>query len=148
MVLDTLENSDKYVNLHPSFAKAFEFIKSVDLETIEVGKYEIDGKDVHAAVMVKEGGPAETAKFEAHRNHIDIQVCPTGSEELGWKPLSKCVNIKDEYNPEKDVTFYADKPDMYFKMHARQFAIFYPEDVHAPLIGEGQIKKLVVKIKL
>ncbi len=148
MVLDTLENSDKYISLHPNFAKAFEFIKSVNLETVEVGKYEIDGKDVHAAVMIKDGGPSETAKFEAHRNYIDIQVCPSGSEELGWKPLSKCVNIKDEYNPEKDVTFYADKPDMYFKMHAGQFAIFYPEDVHAPLIGEGQIKKLVVKIKL
>ena len=29
-----------------------------------------------------------------------------------------------------------------------QFAIFYPEDVHAPMIGEGMIKKLVLKIKL
>ncbi len=148
MVLDTLENSDKYTSLHRNFAKAFDFIKSVDLESIEVGKYEIDGKDLHAAVMVKDGGPAETAKFEAHRNYIDIQVCPAGSEELGWKPLSKCVNPTAEYNPEKDVTFYHDKPDMYFKMHAGQFAIFYPEDVHAPLIGEGQIKKLVVKIKV
>jgi len=148
MVLDTLENADKYIGLHPHFAQAFAFIKSVDLEAIEVGKYEINGKEVHAAVMVKDGGPAETAKFEAHRNYIDIQVCPTGSEELGWKPLSECTSPKDDYNPEKDVTFYNDKPDTYFKMHAGQFAIFYPEDVHAPLIGEGQIKKLVVKIKL
>ncbi|MDB5261285.1 MAG: hypothetical protein JWQ14_566 [Adhaeribacter sp.] len=148
MVLDTLENADKYAGLHRNFAKAFEFIKSVDLETIEVGKYPIDGLEVHAAVMVKDGGPAETAKFEAHRNYIDIQVCPTGSEELGWKPLNKCHSPKDEYNPEKDVTFYNDKPDTYFKMTAGQFAIFYPEDVHAPLIGEGQIKKLVVKIKV
>ena len=148
MVLDTLENSDKYAGLHPHFAQAFAFIKSVDLEAIEVGKYEINGKDVHAAVMVKDGGPAETAKFEAHRNYIDIQVCPIGSEELGWKPLSKCNSPKDDYNLEKDVTFYNDKPDTYFKMTAGQFAIFYPEDVHAPLIGEGQIKKLVVKVKL
>src|SRR5688572_17410725 len=122
MVLDTLENADKYVSLHRNFAKAFKFIRSVDLETIEVGKYEIDGKDVHAAVMVKDGGPAETAKFEAHRNYIDIQVCPTGTEELGWKPLSKCTSPKDEYNLEKDVTFYNDQPDSYFKMSAGQFA--------------------------
>ena len=25
---------------------------------------------------------------------------------------------------------------------------YYPEDVHAPMIGEGLIKKLVVKVKL
>ncbi|MEJ7678546.1 MAG: YhcH/YjgK/YiaL family protein [Segetibacter sp.] len=43
---------------------------------------------------------------------------------------------------------YNDKPDTYFTLQAGQFAIFYPEDVHAPQIGEGPIKKLVVKIKL
>ena len=46
------------------------------------------------------------------------------------------------------VIFYSDKPDTYFQFKAGQFAIFYPEDVHAPMIGEGPIKKLVVKVKL
>jgi beta-galactosidase beta subunit len=37
---------------------------------------------------------------------------------------------------------------MYFGLTDNQFAIFYPEDVHAPMIGDGVIKKLVIKIKL
>jgi biofilm protein TabA len=148
MILDTLSNADKYIHLHPRFAQAFDYIKKQDLRQLEVGKYEIDGKDIHASVSLKDGLKTEDAKFEAHNNYIDIQVCPAGTESLGWKPRINCTDIKTEYNEEKDVVFYNDKPDTYFQLKAGQFAIFYPEDVHAPMIGEGPIKKLVVKVKL
>jgi biofilm protein TabA len=148
MIIDTLNNADKYTALHPLFAPAFAFIKNQNLQSIEVGKFPIDGDNLHASVSLKDGVTAQEAKFEAHRNYIDIQVCPAGSETLGWKPLNKCVAPKGEYNTEKDVTFYNDQPDTYFTLQEGQFAIFYPEDVHAPMIGEGPIKKLVVKVKL
>ena len=148
MIIDTLDNADKYISLHPRFAKAFEFIKSQNLETIEPGKFEIDGKDLHAAVSLKDGVTRDAAKAEAHNNYIDIQVCPTGKEELGWKPRSKSVSPKEDYNAEKDVTFFNDQMDTYFQLSSGQFAIFYPEDVHAPMIGEGPVKKLVVKVKI
>ena len=51
-------------------------------------------------------------------------------------------------NIDKDVVFYSDMPDMYFELTDNQFAIFFPEDVHAPMIGEGEIKKLVIKVKI
>ena len=148
MVLDSLINADKYARLHKSFSKAFEFIASQNLETIEPGKYPIDGTDLHASVSSKDGVTEQEAKFEAHNNYIDIQVCPAGTEQIGWKPRDKCTNPKGEYNPEKDVLFYNDKPDTYFDLQQGQFAIFFPEDVHAPMIGQGPIKKLVVKVKL
>lgn len=148
MILDTLANSDKYISLHPRFAKAFEFIKNQHLETLEVGKYPIDGPELHAAVSEKEGLSRDTAKFEAHNEWLDIQVCPSGKEQLGWSARERVSSPIGDYNAEKDVTFFSDKPDTYFTLQAGQFAIFYPEDVHAPMIGEGLIKKLVVKIKL
>jgi YhcH/YjgK/YiaL family protein len=148
MIIDTLNNADKYINLHPRFAKAFEFIKSQNLETIAPGKFEIEGKEIHAAVSLKDGVNREEAKAEAHDNYIDIQVCPAGKEELGWKPRSQSLSPKEGYNAEKDVTFFSDSMDTYFELNAGQFAIFYPEDVHAPMIGEGPIKKLVVKVKI
>lgn len=148
MIIDTLDNADKYISLHPRFAKAFEFIKSQNLSSLEPGKFEIDGKDIHASVSLKDGVTREAAKAEAHNNYIDIQVCPTGKEELGWKPRSKSLSPKEDYNAEKDVTFFADQMDTYFDLLEGQFAIFYPEDVHAPMIGEGPIKKLVVKVKI
>ncbi|MGE5522008.1 MAG: YhcH/YjgK/YiaL family protein [Candidatus Dadabacteria bacterium] len=148
MILDILTNSDNYVSLHKRFEKAFEFLKTQDLKTIEVGKYPIVGTDIHASVSYKDGVQVSDAKFEAHNNYIDIQVCIAGNEKLGWKPRSKSSEPKGEYNVEKDVIFYNDKPDTYFDLKEGQFAIFFPEDVHAPMIGQGPIKKIVIKVKL
>lgn len=148
MIIDTLENAGKYASLHPRFAQAFEYLKSIDLNAIEPGKFEIEGKDLHASVSAKEGVQAADSKFEAHNSYIDIQVCISGKETMGWKPRAKCVDPKGEFNTEKDVIFYNDQPDMYFTLTDGQFVIFYPEDVHAPMIGEGVIKKLVVKVKI
>ena len=38
MVVDTLENLEKYASLNPLFAQAIEFLKSHDLQAMEVGK--------------------------------------------------------------------------------------------------------------
>ena len=152
MILDVLSNGSKYASLHPSFEKAFEYLNSTDLTAIEVGKYEVDGDNIRAIVSDKNGMTAEEsiAKFECHDKHIDIQVCIRGKEQIGWKPRSTCLNQRGGYNAEKDVLFYDDAPDMYFGMTDGQFVIFYPEDVHAPMIktSEDPIKKLVVKIKI
>jgi len=44
--------------------------------------------------------------------------------------------------------FYTDAPDMFFQLSDNQFAVFFPEDVHAPMIGDGEIKKMVIKVKI
>jgi YhcH/YjgK/YiaL family protein len=147
MIIDTLSNASRYLSLHPRFAQAFEYLAAQNLESLEPGKFELDGKDLHASVSDKAGVAAADAKFEAHNQYIDIQVCIRGEETMGWKPRSLCSEIKSDYNEEKDVIFYNDRPTTYFQLHAGQFVIFYPEDVHAPMIGEGPIKKLVIKVK-
>lgn len=38
MIVDTLENLEKYAGLNPLFAQAVEFLKSHDLNALEVGK--------------------------------------------------------------------------------------------------------------
>ena len=150
MIIDTLSNSEKYNSIHPLFAKAFEYIKSQNLSTIEDGKSEIDGDNLRAIVSNKKGMTAaeSIANFECHDKHIDIQLCIKGKEKFGWKPRGDCKEQKGEYNPEKDVVFYNDTPDMYFDLNDSQFAIFFPEDVHAPMIGESEIKKMVIKVKI
>lgn len=147
MVIDSLKNAEKYYSLHPSFKAAFEYLNSTDLNALEVGKYETR-EGLKAGLTDNEGKTAETAaeKFECHNKHIDIQVVIRGYETFGWKPRNDCTQPKGEYSEEKDVLFYADAPEMHFSLQDGQFVIFYPEDVHAPMIGEGPIKKMVVKV--
>ena len=149
MIIDTLENASKYFSVHPLFAKAFEYIGQTNLANVPDGKLDIS-EGLKAIFSNKTGVTAEAsvAKFECHNNHIDIQLCIHGIETIGWKPREKAVTENGGYNPEKDVQLYNEQPDMYFQLTNGQFAIFFPEDVHAPMIGEGEIKKLVIKVKI
>ena len=149
MIVDTLKNGSQYTSLHPLFAKAFDFMNQNDIANLEDGVIQIeDGLKV--IVSTANGKTRETslAKFECHNKNIDIQVCVRGLETIAWKPREKCVTPNGEYNPEKDVRFFNDTPDMDFQLTDSQFVIFYPGDVHAPMIGEGEIKKLVFKVKI
>lgn len=149
MIIDNLANGNQYAALHPKFEAAFDYLQAQDLEALEVGKYDV-AEGIKVIVSDKDGVTAETAsqKFECHNKNIDIQLCIRGNETIGWKPRTDCKEPKGEFNEEKDVIFYADAPDTYFSLKGGQFAIFYPNDVHAPMIGEGLIKKLVVKVAI
>ena len=149
MIIDTIKNASKYFSVHPLFKRAFEFIEQTDLANAPDGRSDI-AEGLKAIFSNKTGMTAEAsvAKFECHNKHIDIQLCINGVETIGWKPREKCLTENGGYNPEKDVQLYHEQPDTYFQLINGQFAIFFPEDVHAPMIGDGEIKKLVIKVKI
>lgn len=149
MIIDTIANASKYFSVHPLFAKAFEYIEQTDLANAPDGKLDIT-EGLKAIFSDKAGTTAEASvgKFECHNKNIDIQLCINGVETIGWKPREKCMTENGGYNPEKDVQLYNEQPDMYFQLTNGQFAVFFPEDVHAPMIGAGEIKKLVIKVKI
>ena len=149
MIIDTLGNASKYFSAHPLFAKAFEYISQTDLSNSPDGKSDIaDGLKAIFSNSPGKTKEASLSKFECHNKNIDIQVCINGLETIGWKPREKCTTPNGDYNSEKDVQFYNDTPDTFFQLTNGQFAIFFPDDVHAPMIGEGEIKKLVIKVRI
>lgn len=149
MIIDILSNAQKYFCIHPLFEKAFGYIEGMNTDTVEVGKYDILGDDIKGVVTNNPGRTAEEAisKFECHNQYIDIQLCIDGPETIGWKPRQNCTHPKGRYHAEKDVIFYDETPDTFFQLAGNQFVIFFPEDVHAPMIGENNIKKMVIKVK-
>ena len=149
MIIDTIQNASKYYSVHPLFERAFQFISKTDLLNTAIGKSDI-AEGLKAIISDSPGKTKEAsiAKFECHNKNIDIQFCIKGLETIGWKPRGNCQKPNGEYNDEKDVAFFNDAPDMYFQLTDGQFAIFFPEDVHAPMIGDGEIKKLVIKVKI
>jgi len=150
VIIDTLPNAEKYFSLHPLFSKAFKFIESVNLKEVETGEYIIQQTDLRAIVSNDPGLSARDSKnkMECHNQHIDIQLCLDGKEKIGWKSRYTCTLQKEKFDPEKDVLFFSDTPDMYFKLRKNQFVIFFPDDVHQPMIGKGNIKKLVIKVRI
>jgi YhcH/YjgK/YiaL family protein len=146
MILSALSQSDRYAALHPLFARAFNYIRSTDLFALAPGRYPIAGDDLIAIVEQVPGKTREMAKLEAHRRYIDIQLVLQGDETMGWKPLADCLNPVSEHSMEKDIRFFHDAPASWVAVPPDHFCIFFPEDAHAPLVGNGTIRKVIFKV--
>ena len=147
MIIDTIENLSKYDTLNPFFADVVEFLKSNDLQTMELGKYPIKDKDLFLNLQVAKQRTKDTAFLETHVEMIDIQIPVTCAETFGYTPLCDLPDF--EYNAEKDITKYGDtKAQTYVTVNPGQFAIFFPQDGHAPcIIDEAEVKKAIFKVK-
>ena len=148
MIHDSLENASKYVDLHPRFGKAFDFLKNNDLLALEKGKIELEGSDLVVNIVDITGKTAEVARMETHKKFIDIQIPIGASEIMGWKASHKLSEITDSYNAEKDITFFADKATSFITAEPFEFVIFFPEDGHQPGIGSRTYRKIIVKVRV
>lgn len=145
MVIDTIENLEKYVTLNPLFKDVVEFLKNNDLNTLEEGKHFIKDKDLFVNIQMAKGKTKEEAKLETHKRMIDIQIPISACETFGYTPLGDLP--AEEYNDEKDITKYAILAETYFTLKPSEFAIFFPQDGHAPCVSsEPQIKKAIFKV--
>ena len=147
MIIDTIENLNKYVGMNPLFADVIEFLKANDIRTMEPGKYPIQGKDLFLNLTIAKGRGPEKAVLETHINMIDIQIPISCEETFGYTPLGDLPAF--DYNAEKDVTLYGDtKPQTYVTLKPMQMGIFFPQDGHAPCIADNpEIKKAIFKVK-
>ncbi len=145
MILDNLAAADRYELMHPGFRAAFDYLRSVSPPFV-IGRHEIDGERLFAIVARNEGRGRDGAKLEVHRRYIDIQYCATGHEVIGWRPLGECSHAEGAFDEIRDIQFFADRPLTWVDVPCGNFAIFYPDDAHAPLAGEGEVWKIVVKV--
>lgn len=148
MIIADLNQSQRYENLHRAFAGIFDYVKKHDLLKEPLGKIEIDGENVFIINSEPECLSKESQVLEYHKKYLDIHILLSGQETIGWKNLSDCVNEKKAFDDENDYGLFDDKPTAYITLNPNQFAVVYPEDAHAPIIGEGKIRKLVVKVKV
>ena len=113
---------------------------------MEDGKYDIADAGFTVSIASLFGKEKSEAAIETHKKFIDIQFPLLGVEKIGWKPGDQLLEESVPYNEEQDIAFYIDKPTAYTKIYPGQFAIYFPEDGHAPGIGQGNIRKVVIKI--
>lgn len=146
MIVDRLERAEAYLPLHPAFAKAFAFLRQEGLADLPPGRHDIDGDRVFAAISREPGRKRSEVKLESHKKYIDIQYIIDGSEEMGWKPTGACHDIANAYRADNDIQFFNDKPATWATVLPGSFALFFPQDAHAPLVSDGEIHKVVLKI--
>lgn len=146
MILDRLDQAGRYAAMGALFARAFGFLKQTDLAALPLGRHEIDRDNIYVIVARDRGRTREQAKLEAHRRYADIQVVLAGTDEMGWKSRPLCTKPDSGYDRDKDIEFFADEPDAWVAVGPGSFVVFFPDDAHAPLVGNGEIRKVIVKV--
>lgn len=147
MILDALDNCDAYANLNPHFTKAFEFLRRNDLADLPEGRHKVDGDNVYAVVAKGMGRKPEDAQIETHDRYVDIQYVVGGTDTMGWKPRKDLGPTTDASQPANDVAFYKDAPTVWSEVTPGMFAIYFPEDAHLPMISDGELHKIIMKVK-
>ena len=148
MIIDKLENADRYIAIHPRFRKAFRFLQDCRIHALPPGKIDLDGGYLFATISCQPGRKREQAALEAHRKYIDIHYSLEGKEIIGWKPAGDCQSPQGTFDTDCDVVSYADDPVSCETIDKGSFAVYFPEDAHAPLVSEGIVHKAVVKIAI
>lgn len=128
--------------------KVFAFLKTQNLETLVPGKYPIDGVNAYASITEGPSKELADAKWESHRNYIDLQYVIKGEEKIGVAPVITATIVKP-YDETKDAANYT-ADGTYYIASPESFFLFFPQNAHRPNIkvdGYNIVKKLVIKIK-
>ncbi|MCL1051945.1 YhcH/YjgK/YiaL family protein [Shewanella abyssi] len=153
MIVDTLANRNLYSHISPRIAKALAHLSETDFSQLEVGTYELDGKDLFVIVNDYETKPREMEPFEVHQQYIDVQYVFSGEEEFGYLPLADQTPSKPYFAKHDYAEFdYQSNKDAaaFIPFKAGMFALFFPEDMHMPGTSATpkQVRKVVIKVKI
>lgn len=148
MIVDSLKGFERYTSLHPLFEKTFKYIGRTDLASMEPGEYEIDGRDIYFTIWEGECISDEIPKLEVHDNYIDIHIVLRGTETIGIRDRSKCQGDNISYDQKRDIAFLEEEPENFISLGEMNLAVIFPHDAHSPLIGNGLLKKAIVKIRM
>lgn len=134
--------------------EAFAFLKNTNLDTLSTGRYNIDGDNVYAIVTENPTKDLDSAKWESHRNYIDLQMVIKAEEKIGVAPIES-LSVTMPYDSSKDLINYEGKGTYagmgtFYLAQPNTFFLFFPSDAHRPNVttgGNKADKKVVLKIR-
>ena len=148
MIISKLEHSSRIEPLHPLFKRLFDYVKSHDLLNEPTGRIVLDGDNLFINNVTLDGIQQDKQPLEVHRQYIDVHILLEGEETIGWKPLENLENEIKSYDNDSDSALYSDKAATFVKIAPGEFVVVFPEDPHAPAIGDGKIRKLIAEVKI
>lgn len=152
MIVDHINNLEKYVSLNPNIQTVIDFIKQNDIIKMDAGTHKI----TDSVRLIREDyipKPLMQCYFESHQVFGDIQLVLEGVEVFGYLEANDLkFQITEPYNAEKDVK--KGQSLGYFStvlLTKGMFAMVFKDELHMPKLTNGTqdlVKKAVFKVKL
>ena len=143
MIIDRIEEQERYYPLHPDMELAFAFL--AEAADLEPGRYELEN-GLFASIYENDTNQIDTLNLEAHREYIDLQYCMSGGERMAWAHIQELNPVSEDV--ERDLYMYAGKSTA-VSIRPGMFYIMFPSDCHkAGAHNEfpKHYRKVVVKI--
>lgn len=136
------------IERNPYYIEAMDFIRTHDLILLAAGRYAIDGDNLYLNIVDAQMRPSVEARLEVHDRYIDVQVPLSCQETFGIKSRAECTEPDGSMDTEKDIMFFNDVIDTFVNVRPGEVMVFPPDTAHAPLIGEGHIRKAIFKVRV
>ena len=143
MIVDRIEEQERYYPLHPDMELAFAFL--AEAPDLEPGRYELED-GLFATVSEGDTRQMDTVVMEAHKNYIDLQYCISGGERMSWAHIQE-LNPSTA-DPEHDNYFYTGNSTS-VSIRPGMFYVMFPSDGHKSACHhevQKHYRKVVVKI--
>ena len=147
MICDTLDQLHLYKGFHKNLDTAIEFLAAHPLDTLPLGRTEVDGDEVFINVMDADLKPHTGSHAEYHRLYADLQIDLTGGEGWGFT-----TNPGTEVGAFRGDIGFQDSPDVVSgALGEGRFVLFFPGELHRPGVARAEcahVRKAVIKIKM
>ena len=143
MIIDRIEEQERYYPLHPDMEIAFAFL--AEAADLEPGRYELEN-GLFASIHEGDTNQIDSLNLEAHKEYIDLQYCLSGGERMGWAHIQELNPVSAD--EERDLYMYTGKSTA-LSIRPGMFYIMFPSDGHKAG-GHNEFpkhyRKVVVKI--
>lgn len=151
MIITDFTTVNTYKGLSKNLDIALEYLKNVDMDSLQDGKTLIAGEDVYSIVSTYATREHQESQYEIHKKYMDIQ-CMIAGEEMICCSDKSTLEVINEYNEMTDKqNLKGDFDEVILYLNPNKVVIFYPQDAHKACCKIGEIKtvrKLLVKVKI
>lgn len=149
MIRAHLNDCKAVESLHPLLGPLFDYVRKHDLRAVPAGRIELCGEDLFINVADVRLVKPEKQKLEVHRAYLDVHIPLDNVETIGWRSLGEIgVPSEKPFDTEHDFALYACPAATYVTVRPGEFFMAWPQDAHAPVIGEGTLRKLIAKVRI
>jgi len=150
MILDRLENAEKYKKDFPEIYRVLAYAKNLTEEDFSHEREYLQGNDVFINFAEYNTKPRSEGKFEAHRKYIDVMCMISGKEAILVKNTDSLSQILSKYDSENDYLLAEqDRDHSVILLQEGDFCILFPQDAHAPALSFEEsvaVKKAIGKV--
>ena len=147
MILDCLDNIEAYRGIDPNIYEGLELLRTA-VTSLPEGRYSTENEALYYMIQAYDT-KLENNTPEVHIKYADIQFIISGQEMIGIGDISEMTSLEE--HPDRDLYLYQGSMD-YITLSAGKFAVFWPQEPHAPAIAvNGQpetCRKCVVKVRI